>query len=504
MLLRVKIKRHVVKGVIMSHPEWVLKHKLKNTEIRNIRGRYYLYKITSKWDPEKKRTKKVTLGMLGTITEKDGFIPKGQSKKGKPKKQSIIRDVSVKEYGATMVLQHLSTDIIEMLKEVFPDDWQTLFTIATNRLIYQAPLKNCEFLYEESFLSETFKDIKINKNNLTDLLQKIGSSRENIAKFMGKFVEGSEHILFDATHIISQSNNVKSAQKGYNGSHNYDPQVNLFYMFNQIKKEPNYYRVFPGNIQGMSALKLCLEESNAKNCIAIGDKGFCSEKNLNLLENAHLQYILPLRRDSKLIDYQRLESRLYVKAFDGHFIYQDRAIFYTNLEEKDGKKIIIFTDKSLALEEEKNYLKRINQGYEGYDMATYQEKQMTFGTIAMISNCLNLHPEQVYLNYKSRMEIETVFDIYKNLLVADRTYMRSDSSMEAWIFINHIAIMMYYRIFNLLKAANMINSVSPSDLLQKLARINKLKINSSWLTSEMNAKTFKLIQKLNLHVTCFL
>jgi hypothetical protein len=59
----------------MAHPDWVLKHKQKNTEIRNIKGRYYLYQITSKWDPQKKRTKKVTLGMVGTITEKNGLIP---------------------------------------------------------------------------------------------------------------------------------------------------------------------------------------------------------------------------------------------------------------------------------------------------------------------------------------------------------------------------------------------------------------------------------------------
>jgi hypothetical protein len=35
----------------MAHPDWALKHKVKNSEIRNIRGSYCLYEITSKWDP---------------------------------------------------------------------------------------------------------------------------------------------------------------------------------------------------------------------------------------------------------------------------------------------------------------------------------------------------------------------------------------------------------------------------------------------------------------------
>ncbi|HEY5234534.1 MAG TPA: ISAs1 family transposase [Rhabdochlamydiaceae bacterium] len=77
----------------MKYPEWVSKHKLPNTEIRCIRGRYYLYNITSVWSPEKKRTKKVTLKSVGTITEEFGLIPAGMSRKGKvPKGESRIKD----------------------------------------------------------------------------------------------------------------------------------------------------------------------------------------------------------------------------------------------------------------------------------------------------------------------------------------------------------------------------------------------------------------------------
>ncbi|MEY3430051.1 MAG: hypothetical protein RI930_920 [Pseudomonadota bacterium] len=67
----------------MTHPEWALKHKRKNTEIRCIRGHYYLYQITSKWDPAKKRTKKVTGKQIGTINEEWGLIPTGMKRKGR-------------------------------------------------------------------------------------------------------------------------------------------------------------------------------------------------------------------------------------------------------------------------------------------------------------------------------------------------------------------------------------------------------------------------------------
>jgi len=64
----------------MTHPEWALKHKIKGSELRNIRGKYYLYKITSKWDKKLKKTKKITLGQIGVITEEHGLIPTGAKK----------------------------------------------------------------------------------------------------------------------------------------------------------------------------------------------------------------------------------------------------------------------------------------------------------------------------------------------------------------------------------------------------------------------------------------
>ena len=107
----------------MAHPEWVLKHKQKNSEIRYLNGRYYLYKITSKWDPEKKRTKKVTLGMIGVITEQEGLVPKGVLKKGRTPKAKPLVSVFTKEYGASKFLEIIGSDIIELLRKSFSKDF---------------------------------------------------------------------------------------------------------------------------------------------------------------------------------------------------------------------------------------------------------------------------------------------------------------------------------------------------------------------------------------------
>lgn len=77
----------------MEHPEWALKYRIKGTELRNIRGRYYLYNITSRRDPETKKVKKVTLNQVGTISEEYGLIPTGMKRKGKiPKGASPFKE----------------------------------------------------------------------------------------------------------------------------------------------------------------------------------------------------------------------------------------------------------------------------------------------------------------------------------------------------------------------------------------------------------------------------
>jgi len=89
----------------MTHPDWVLKQKGKGTEIRKIGNNFYLYKVTSVWDKEKKRARKITEKFLGTITQ-DGLI--------KPKKERLLEsigNVSVKEFGASNFVLSMNEDI---------------------------------------------------------------------------------------------------------------------------------------------------------------------------------------------------------------------------------------------------------------------------------------------------------------------------------------------------------------------------------------------------------
>jgi hypothetical protein len=104
------------------HPEWALAHKRKGTELRRINGRYYLYEVSSKWDPVKKRPRKISGKILGSVTQEHGFV---ESDKARLRRQALFAEsVQVKECGVTAAIDTLFTDSVGVLKNHFPVAWQ--------------------------------------------------------------------------------------------------------------------------------------------------------------------------------------------------------------------------------------------------------------------------------------------------------------------------------------------------------------------------------------------
>lgn len=218
----------------MSHPEWVLKHKKKGTEVRKIGDNYYLYKVRSEWDREKKRPKKITEKYLGKIT------PEGLIKPKHERREELAGNITVKEFGATSLILSISNDIIELLKQNFVE-WREIAVFSITRLLHQSPIKNVRDYYESSYISNVFK-AKVSPKSVSRMLTDVGKNRHKAVKFMKNFVEG-ERTVIDLTHVFSSQNIISSAL-GYN-SEGELPQVNLALLFSLDRKQPVFYRMLP-------------------------------------------------------------------------------------------------------------------------------------------------------------------------------------------------------------------------------------------------------------------
>ena len=218
----------------MAYPEWVEKYRLKGTNISCIRGKYYLYACTSKYDPEKKRAKKITGEYLGRITE-EGLIP--------PKKKRDVPDlssVSIKEYGASKVISDIGENIYKALKKHFPEEADRLFALSVMRVTEKCPFKRIESVYENSYLSERYGKLALSSSSLSAFMKEFGQNRKQITDFMKEFIGTDDYILFDGTNIISNSVNMDINRAGYNSHRQFDPQINLMLAFSEKQHMPGY------------------------------------------------------------------------------------------------------------------------------------------------------------------------------------------------------------------------------------------------------------------------
>ena len=493
------------------YPSWALDCKRKGTELRNFKGNYYLYEITSKWDPDKKRSVKITGKYLGKITEADGLV---ESEKARLRKQQLVVErIQVKEYGVYAAIESVFGDTVKMLKKHFPDTWQTIICLAFGRLVHRSALKNMLFHYANSYLSVQYPDVKLSARDLSSFLRTLGQERCRIVEFCRSFRAMNDCILFDGTDIFSRSEKMELPKLSKSKSGIFDTVLNVMCVFSVGQQMPVYYRLLPGNIKDMSAFKISLLESGVQDAIVVLDKGFSSEGNIKALEDENMKFIIALPRDSSLIDYEKAQNAD-KSQFDGYLKHAGRFVWYYSYEitskknekedekeTKNKKKVTVFLDQYYRNLEEADYLDRIETNGGKYTIENFHKKRHSFGTLAIIENSQKEACE-VYRCYKTRGEVETMIDALKNILDADRTYMQNQQTMEGWMFINLIALKWYYHILNLLKKHELNKTYAPTDLLMILNEVKKVKINDTWHDAERTKKNEDLLKKIGIgHIT---
>ena len=486
-------------------PSWALAHKKPGTELRCIKGHYYLYAVTSQWDKTTKKTKKITGQIIGKI------IPSGElilsRRRDESKKKSVnnkfefLTEVSIKEYGLShFFISHLQ-DICAQLQACFPEHWPYILGAAYCRLYKQSPINQMPLHIYHSWLSESIKEVSFTEKNISAALRSVGRNREQAVRFMQWDLPPGEHVLIDLTHLPSRSANGSIAQTGYNNQKNYDVQINVMYIFGNQSLRPIFYRIVPGNIRELAAFVLTMRESGIAQCILIMDKGFYSAKNIDYLSKNSFQFICPIKRDSPMVmDSDRIS--LFEKSQARYFEYMKRIIWYVEITPPDrSTKIYLYLDDELRTREEKDFLFRISSKPETYTIEKFEQKKMQFGTLSLLSNLGGKNAEQIYQIYKSRNQIEVMYDGFKGVLEADKTYMQNEETLQGWMLANHVALLAHHRLYQLLLSANKLGKHSIGSIVERLSLVKKAKVDGQWVDTETIKSSIKLFNDIGIPVT---
>ena len=496
--------------------------KPKNTEIKYINGNWYLYERATRYNPETGKSTKVSGKMLGSITEQ-GLVEKKIA-------FARIREIEVVELGASQYFYEKGTLIREKLKEFFPDVWREIFSVVIMRLVYDRTLRRCHTHYETSILSAIFPKLHLSPSSLTRLLDRIGQDRGNIRKFMLSTPrEGNRFMIVDGHRLLSASRTLENAEVGYDSRCRYKPQINLLYVFslgNGIG-HPEYYIQFAGNIPDVTAFSALLRETGVKevDCIFIMDKGVGSDDNFDLVVDSTLYYITPLKRGNLDVRGQVPKSQF---DYEQGFTYHKRPIFAKRIECEEYA-VHLFLDPSLLTEESADMLARREK--KNAALGKKKEKELgrrekhkgrltdedlaalvpctlseeisgktEMGTISIRTNQLELTPVQVYCIYKQRQAIEQFFKTFDCTMEFNASYMRSNYSMEAWLFLNHLCMVMAVDVMDSIANMGMTKDISLDDFIQGMRKIKATKVDGKWYPAKVTKKVKTMCNQMGIEL----
>ena len=445
-------------------PDWVRKYKTKGVEIRTSGQNYYAYEMSSRWNKEKKRADKITGQYLGVVT-REGIV--------KPRSMGLVR--SDYEYGNIALLHGIAEKtIIPVLKEIYPTMWERIISYVILRNIQPLPMKSVHYLYEKTYLSRIM-DESMNPDSLSRMLSSLPEDQS--IKVMQRLTEKGEYVLMDSTAIFSRSENISFLELGHNSNGTHLPQINVMMLFSSTRTMPTFARILPGSIRDVSAMSKTVDMAGVEKCVIVADKGFFSSDNIKRLKNKHLSYIIPLRRNSSLVPD--------AGEFSGVFMYDGKPVKYWNPE----NNVYTFEDPVLKSEEE-DYLIRVHDN--ARSRPSLAKRSGDFGKLYLLSD-LKEKPERIYGLYKQREYVEYAFNVYKNDLEADRSYLRDDSMISTYMFLNLLSLYLHFQILNMIDG-----KYSVRDVLLILSRIKMYRMEKGEIMSEVPKKAKDLVSDLKI------
>ncbi len=95
--------------------------------------------------------------------------------------------------------------------------------------------------------------------------------------------------------------------------------------------------------------------------------------------------------------------------------------------------------------------------------------------------------------YKQREYVEYAFNVFKNDLEADRSYLRDDHMLFSYMFLNLLSLYLHFQILNMIDG-----KYSVRDVLLILSRIKMYRMERSEIMSEIPKKGRELVDKLGI------
>ena len=357
-------------------------------------------------------------------------------------------EITSKSYGDYMLAKSVSLDLLDELKQVYSEQVAfMLYVIALLRSV-NPDLKDSmiEKTYKESFVSNEYPFLNLNKNQVSEFIRNIGRDYRKVLMYIQNRVEKIDENNKIAIDGMLKNNNsrINSLNEfSYKSRIKNSKNISILVAFNITTKDVICSLPYSGNCVDITSFPDFLEKTNIKKGIIIGDKGLNSGTGVE-----NIGYIFPVKRSLKILN----EIGIY------------------DMREKLNNK----------------------------DRDALEKRRKSFGTIVYVSD-QDLTCEEAYNLYRQRWEIELVNDFYKNTLELDTVREHDDYSVYGSEFINMLTLIIGYRIKNKFEDNGLFEKHTYGELMKIFKRYQKVLSPSDsriWYCTKIAKKEKDLIKSL--------
>lgn len=471
---------------------------------QTIKGTTYVYRSEGYWDKAKgqARHRRTCIGKKDPVTGK--IIPS----------KSVSPARSCKDYGAYFLLNWISeqTGLTDVLKEIFPDVWSEIITLA----FYEVSERKALYLCGPWTLSTvTAEGITLPSQRISELLHDVGmrdTDRMTFFRSWAKKRSEQECIAYDITSISSYSKLNEFLEFGYNRDGEDIPQINLAMLFGETSLLPIFYSIIQGSIRDMSAISNMIkyaEELDVKNLRFVMDKGFYSDANIGEMAENGLKYAIAVpfttTFSKAMVDKFRkqLQSPSLTFTINGELI---QGIAVDKIIKGQRGRVFVYFNERLYLDQKQGLIKRIlrleyslkgkrsapsrttelcmkylkiRRSKDGLRIGRNEEvieKALRYkGYMVMMSNNVRGTEECLSL-YRAKDAVEKSFDNMKNELDMRRLRIHSETSMHGRTFIAFIGLILHSWIDKQMKEKNMYKRFTQEEVMSELKRLKIIEL----------------------------
>ena len=485
-------------------PAHIRAMKPKGTMVKRIKNHFYVYNYTTKSVPyidkngnRKMKSKNEMGDCIGSITEKDGFIPNDGH---------VSKDIiTSRNYGDYAFALEASSDTYEKLRSVFHiKDAKQIYSAAlvffVNGFTYMKAMKG---VYDLSCLPITLGEASLSYDSLHTLYENLGTRSSKVHQFEEMMVSNSSGRVAIDGHVIACTSECNDLSEfGYKAKKLGTEQINWLTAYDVVDACPLLSHVYSGADPDKVSVQALFEKYDFSNTEFLVDRGFNTEPDKRLMSANGNTYIVPMisnRDDYKSVaDQHKFDKRryfVYSKNSYASMIYYDEYV-----SADDSCRYIAFQDTTRAGAERQDYIKAMSSHKNGYTEEGLLENETFFGLFLLETNNFDLAAEEVFRHYKDRWSIETYYNYVRNDADFNALYQQDYFCTQGLSFIVTISGMIYHDVKKVADAAN----ESVKSVMREMKKLKITLEGNKWVVNNKIKSVRETAEKVGFAIPKYL